>query len=59
MFDRFLSGPAATVVGALLLIAGGIAVVAHAQGVGTILAVAGCVLVVRARLKQRSSNDAG
>jgi hypothetical protein len=54
VFERFTTGPTATILGAVLLIVGGIAVVAHAQIVGTVIAAAGGLLVVRERIRQRS-----
>ena len=51
--NRFTTGPTATILGAVLLIVGGIAVVAHAQIVGTVIAAAGGLLVVRERIRQR------
>jgi hypothetical protein len=53
VFDRFKSGPAATVAGALLLVLGGVVVVAHGGFAGTAIAFAGCVIVVRERVRQR------
>jgi drug/metabolite transporter superfamily protein YnfA len=57
MFERFTTGPTATILGALLLVVGGIAVVAHAQIVGTVIAAVGGLLVVRERIRQRSADD--
>jgi hypothetical protein len=54
VFERFTTGPTATILGAVLLIVGGVAVVAHAQIVGTVIAAAGGLLVVRERIRQRS-----
>jgi hypothetical protein len=53
VLDRFKSGPSATIAGALLLILGGIVVVAHGGLVGPTIAFAGCVIVVRERTRQR------
>lgn len=54
MFDRFTSGPAATVTGALLLILGGVVVVVGQGGlVGTTIAFAGCLIILRERKRQR------
>jgi hypothetical protein len=53
VFDRFTRGPAATVAGALLLILGGVIVVAHGGLAGTAIAVAGCLIIVRERMRQR------
>ena len=53
MFERFTTGPTATIVGAVLLVAGGVVVVAGAQIVGTVIAAAGGLLVVRERIRQR------
>jgi hypothetical protein len=53
VFERFTGGSAATVVGALLLILGGVVVVAHGGLVGTTIAFAGCLIVVRDRMRQR------
>ena len=59
MFERLTTGPRATILGAVLLIVGGIAVVAHAQIVGTIIAAAGGLLVVRERVRQRGGRHDG
>jgi uncharacterized membrane protein HdeD (DUF308 family) len=56
VFERLTTGPTATILGAVLLIVGGIAAVAHAQIVGTILAAAGGLLVVRERIRRRESD---
>jgi hypothetical protein len=53
VLDRLKSGPAATVAGALLLILGGVVVVAHGGFAGTMIAFVGCVIVVRERVRQR------
>ncbi|HZP74440.1 MAG TPA: hypothetical protein VFA97_13800 [Gaiellaceae bacterium] len=53
MFDRLKTGPAVTAAGALLLIAGGVIVVEHAQTVGTIVAALGALLVLRERIRSR------
>jgi hypothetical protein len=53
MFQRLTTGPAATVLGAVLLIAGGIVVVAGAGTVGTVVAAAGCAIIVRERIRVR------
>jgi hypothetical protein len=53
VFDRFKTGPAATVVGALLLILGGIVVVEHGELAGTTIAFLGCLIVLRERMRQR------
>lgn len=55
MLDRFKTGPAATVVGALLLILGGVVVVAHGGFAGTVIAFIGCLIVLRERARQRRS----
>ena len=54
MLDRFKTGPGATVAGALLLILGGVVVVAHATLVGTAIAFLGCLIVLRERARQRN-----
>lgn len=54
MLRRLTTGPAATIAGAVLLIAGGIVVVAGAQVPGTIIAALGGLLVVRERIRRRS-----
>ena len=51
--NRLRSGPAVTVTGAILLILGGVIVVAHHQLPGTIIAAVGGVMVVRERMRQR------
>jgi hypothetical protein len=53
MLDRFKTGPAATVVGALLLILGGVVVVMHGGLAGTTIAFVGCLIVLRERVAQR------
>lgn len=53
MLDRFKTGPGATVAGALLLILGGVVVVAHETLVGTTIAFVGCLIVLRERARQR------
>jgi hypothetical protein len=53
VFERFKTGPAATAVGAFLLIVGGVIVVAHGGFVGTVVAAIGGVIVVRERIRQR------
>jgi hypothetical protein len=53
LFERLTTGPAATIVGAVLLVVGGIVVVANAQIPGTIIAAVGGLLVVRERVRQR------
>jgi hypothetical protein len=53
VFDRFTRGPAATVAGALLLILGGVIIVAHSGLAGTTIAVVGCLIIVRERMRQR------
>ena len=55
MLDRFKTGPAITVAGALLLILGGVVVVAHGGPAGAIIALVGCLIVVRERARQRKS----
>jgi hypothetical protein len=55
VFDRFTRGPAATVVGALLLVLGGVVVVAHGGLAGTTIALVGCLIVVRDRMRQRKT----
>jgi hypothetical protein len=55
VLDRFKKGPAATVAGALLLILGGIVVIAHQDAAGTVIAFVGCVIVLRERARQRKS----
>jgi hypothetical protein len=52
VFDRFKTGPAATVAGALLLILGGVIIVAHGGLAGTITAAVGGLIVVRERLRR-------
>jgi hypothetical protein len=53
--NRFKTGPGATVVGALLLIAGGVVVVAHDDVAGTAIAFLGCLIVLRERARQRKA----
>ena len=53
MLDRFKTGPAATVLGALLLILGGVVVVEHGGLAGTTIAFVGCMIVLRERVRQR------
>ena len=53
MLDRFKSGPAATIAGALLLVLGGVVVVAHGGFAGTMIAFVGCMIVLRERVRQR------
>jgi hypothetical protein len=53
VFDRFTTGPAATVLGALLLILGGVVVIEHGGLAGTFLAFLGCLIVLRERVRQR------
>ena len=53
MFDRFTTGTAATVIGALLLIVGGIIVIEHGGIAGTTIAFLGCLIVLRERMRQR------
>jgi hypothetical protein len=55
VFDRFTSGAAATVAGALLLILGGVVVVAHGGLAGTAIAFVGCLIIVRERLRRRKT----
>ncbi len=55
MLDRFKTGPAATVLGALLLILGGVVVIAHGGLAGTVIAFVGCLIVLRERARQRKS----
>jgi hypothetical protein len=55
VFDRFTRGRSATVLGAVLLIAGGVIVVAHGGFAGTAIAVVGCLMVVRERMRQRKT----
>jgi hypothetical protein len=55
VLDRFKTGPAATVVGALLLILGGVVVVAHGGIAGTVIAFIGCLVVLRGRARTRKS----
>jgi hypothetical protein len=55
LLDRFKTGPAATVAGALLLILGGVVVVEHADVAGTIIAFVGCLIVLRERARQRKT----
>jgi hypothetical protein len=54
VLDRFKTGPGATVAGALLLILGGIVVVAHETVAGTAIAFVGCLIVLRERARQRN-----
>jgi hypothetical protein len=54
VLDRFKTGPGATVVGALLLILGGVVVVAHETLAGTTIAFLGCLIVLRERARQRN-----
>jgi hypothetical protein len=53
VLDRFKTGPGATILGALLLILGGIVVVAHDNLAGTAIAFLGCMIVLRERARQR------
>jgi hypothetical protein len=53
VLDRFKTGPGATVVGALLLILGGVIVIAHAELAGTAVAFLGCLIVLRERARRR------
>ena len=53
LLDRFKTGTAATVAGALLLILGGVVVVAHRGLAGTIIAGVGCLIVLRERVRQK------
>lgn len=55
VLDRFKTGTGATVAGALLLILGGIVVVAHGGLAGTVIAGVGCLIVLRERVRQRKS----
>ena len=45
MFERFTTGPTATILGAVLLVVGGVVVVAGAQIPGTVVAALGGLLV--------------
>ena len=53
MFDRLKTGPGATVVGALLLILGGVVAIAGGGLAGTVIALVGCLIVVRERVRRR------
>ena len=53
MFDRLKTGPGATVVGALLLILGGVLVIEHGGLAGTFIAFLGCLIVLRERTRKR------
>ena len=53
MFDRFTTGTGATVLGALLLILGGVVVIEHGGLAGPTIAFAGCAIVVRERIRQK------
>ncbi len=53
MFDRFTTGPAATVLGALLLILGGVVVIEHGGLAGPTIGFLGCLIVVRERMRQK------
>ena len=53
MFDRFTTGPGATILGAVLLILGGIVVIEHGGLAGTTIAFVGCFIVLRERMRQR------
>jgi hypothetical protein len=53
LLDFFKSGPGATVVGALLLVLGGIVVIEHGGLAGTAIALLGCLIVLRERTRQR------
>jgi hypothetical protein len=55
VFDRFTRGPALTVAGAVLLILGGVVVVAHGGLAGTAIALVGCLIVVRERMRGRKT----
>ena len=53
MFDRLKTGPGATVLGALLLIVGGVVAITGGQLAGTVIAFVGCLIVVRERVRRR------
>lgn len=53
MLDRFKTGPAATAAGALLMILGGVIVVAHGGLAGTVIAALGGLIVVRERVRPK------
>jgi hypothetical protein len=53
VFDRLKTGPGATVVGALLLILGGVVIIEHGGLAGTVIAFVGCLIVVRERARRR------
>ena len=53
VFQRFTTGPTATILGALLLVVGGIVVVAGGQLLGTVIAAVGGLMVVRERIRER------
>jgi hypothetical protein len=53
MLDRFKTGPGATILGALLLILGGVVVIEHDNLAGTVIAFTGCLIVLRERARQR------
>jgi hypothetical protein len=53
VFDRLKTGTGATVLGALLLILGGVVTVAHGGLAGTAIAFLGCLIVVRERARRR------
>jgi len=55
VLDRFKTGPAATVAGALLLVLGGVVVILHGGLAGTLIAGVGCLVVLRERVRQRKS----
>jgi hypothetical protein len=55
VLDRFKEGPAATVAGALLLILGGVLVIAHLGLAGTTIAGVGGLIVLRERVRQRKN----
>jgi hypothetical protein len=55
VFDRFTTGPGATVTGALLLILGGVVVIAHGGLAGTTIAFVGCLIVLRERMRKRKA----
>ena len=55
VLDRFKTGPGATVLGALLLILGGVLVVEHNNLAGTFVAFLGCVVVLKERARQRKT----
>jgi len=53
VFERLKTGTGATVVGALLLILGGVVTILEGGYAGTVIALVGCLMVVRERMRPR------